>query len=318
MSDNTTEKRDFFRSWILANGPVRDILRVWIFQGLFIGAIWGSLELLELMDPLQVGLGIFLGTIPLFFLLERVLPWSERWIGSRGDVHVDVGLVALAGLVTPVIDAATKLAAIALASWSAGQGALAIWPLEWPLLLQAVLALVLADFFRYWVHRALHEVPLLWRVHATHHSAERLYFFNGARIHPIEILISGIIESLPLVLLGVPPEALALRFVMGRIIGRFQHCNLDVRLGPLDYVFSSPLNHRWHHSRDLREAAHNYGGDVIIWDHVFGTFYLPADREPSDHIGIGPMADFPTGFWALLASPFQWKRYGRVGDVELG
>jgi sterol desaturase/sphingolipid hydroxylase (fatty acid hydroxylase superfamily) len=103
--------------------------------------------------------------------------------------------------------------------------------------------------------------------------------FNGARIHPIEVLVSGCIENLPLLLLGVPAEVLALRFVMGRAIGRFQHCNLDVRLGPLDYLFSSPLNHRWHHSRDLSEAAHNYGGDVIIWDHVFRTFYLPTRRS---------------------------------------
>ncbi|MCH7550699.1 MAG: MBL fold metallo-hydrolase [Proteobacteria bacterium] len=63
---------------------------------------------------------------------------------------------------------------------------------------------------------------------------------------------------------------------------------------PLDDVFSSPWNHCWHHSQDLREAGHNYGEDVILWDHLFGAFYLPADREPSDEIGIGPMKDFPT------------------------
>ena len=93
---------------------------------------------------------------------------------------------------------------------------------------------------------------------------------------------------------------------MGRIIGRFQHCNLDLVLGPLDYVFSSPKNHRWHHAKDLRVAAHNYGGDVILWDHVFGTFFLPPDREPSDEIGIENMPDFPKSLVGVVLSPFRW------------
>lgn len=129
---------------------------------------------------------------------------------------------------------------------------------------------------------------------AGHHSAERLYFFNDARPYPFEVILSGFIESVLLILLDIPADALALRFVMGRIIGRFQHCDLNVRLRPLDDVFSSPWNHCWHHSQDLREAGHNYGEDVILWDHLFGAFYLPADREPSDEIGIGPMKNFPT------------------------
>lgn len=299
-----------FQGLRLADGPLREFVRIALFPVLFVGIVWISLNLFAVFDPVQVGLFVFFATIPLFFVLERMLPWSERWLGSQGDVHVDVGLTALAGVVAPLVEATTQLSAIAIAGWVGGRGIAQLWPAEWPLLAQAVLALVVADFFRYWVHRALHEVPLLWRVHATHHSAVRLYFFNGARIHPIEVLVSGCIENIPLLLLGVPAEALALRFVMGRVIGRFQHCNLDVRLGPLDYLFSSPLNHRWHHSRDLREAAHNYGGDVIIWDHVFRTFYLPAGRVPSDKIGIGGMPDFPSGLWPLLASPFQWKRYG--------
>jgi hypothetical protein len=191
-------------------------LRVALFPGLFVGFVFLSLFLFDVMNPVQVGLGVFFGTIPLFFLLERMLPWSESWLGSQGDVHVDVGLTALAGVVAPLVDASTQIAAIAIAGWVGAQGLASIWPTDWPLLL-----------------------------------------------------------------LGVPAEVLALRFVMGRVIGRFQHCNLDVRLGPLDYLFSSPLNHRWHHSRDLAEAAHNYGGDVIVWDHVFRTFYLPGDRARS-------------------------------------
>ena len=105
-----------------------------------------------------------------------------------------------------------------------------------------------------------------------------------------------------------------MRFLIGRIIGRFQHCNLDVDFGPLDYVFSSPKNHRWHHSKDLALAAHNYGGDIILFDHLFGTFYMPRDREPSDEIGIENMPDFPTNLLEVLMSPFRWQKYLAAPD----
>ena len=89
------------------------------------------------------------------------------------------------------------------------------------------------------------------------------------------------------------------------MIGRLQHCNLDVELGRLDHAVSSPKNHRWHHSSDLGEAAHNYGGNIVLFDHLFGTFHLPRDREPSNRVGIENLPDFPKRFWAVLSSPIQ-------------
>jgi sterol desaturase/sphingolipid hydroxylase (fatty acid hydroxylase superfamily) len=65
--------------------------------------------------------------------------------------------------------------------------------------------------------------------------------------------------------------------------------------------------HRWHHSRTLAEANTNYGSNLIVWDLVFGTFFLPRDRQPPAAIGIGNMPEFPTRYLAQLASPFRWK-----------
>lgn len=286
-------------------------MRYGLFPATMIGVVGGAGLWFPSGDLVTVGTVVFLATIPLFFALERMLPWREEWLGNRGDVATDVGLVATAGFMAPVLDVLTQVGTLVLTGWLSVELGEALWPSQWPVLAQGILALVIADFFRYWVHRALHEVPFLWRIHATHHSASRLYFFNGARIHPLEVLLSGFVENMPLIVLGVSPEALAMRFVIGRVIGRFQHCNLDVELGPLDYVFSSPKNHRWHHSRNLKEAACNYGGDIILFDHLFGTFHLPRDREPSDEIGIENMPDFPKGFWGVLLSPFRWSEHLR-------
>lgn len=308
-------RQDRFQSLRLGDGPSRSLLRVGLFPTLLIGGVIAAVPLFDRFDPFTVGLAMYLGTIPLFFFLERMIPWSEGWIGSRGDVSTDVGLVVLAGAATPILGPATQLTAVALAAGIGMPAEHGLWPAGWPVIVQGALALVFADFFRYWVHRALHEVPFLWRIHATHHSAPRLYFFNGARLHPLEILVSGFVETTPLLLLGVTPEALAMRFVMGRVIGRFQHCNLDVSLGPLDYLFSTPKNHRWHHSKNLQVAAHNYGGDVIVWDHVFGTFFLPTDREPSDQIGIENMPCFPTDLVGVLLSPWRWRAAHEIEAV---
>jgi sterol desaturase/sphingolipid hydroxylase (fatty acid hydroxylase superfamily) len=298
-----------FRGLRVTEGALRRSLQLGLYPAAFVIFVGGGSLLFDRVDGNAVALSVYLVTIPIFFLLERMIPWSERWIGSRGDVHADVGLVAAAGATGTLIEPITRVTAIPLGAWLASHVGVSLWPGDWPLLAQGALAIVVGDFFRYWVHRAMHEWPPLWRVHATHHSATRLYFFNGARIHPFEVVLTGVIEIIPMIALGVPAAAMAMRMLIGRVIGRFQHCNLDVELGPLDYVFSSPKNHRWHHSRHLDEAAHNYGGDLVLWDHVFGSFYLPRDREPSDAIGIENMPDFPRRLGDVLLTPFTWRRF---------
>lgn len=291
----------------------RPLLQWTLFPATLVCFVAAAERVMERHDGNLVALAVFLATIPMFFALERLLPWRRQWLGSRGDVNVDVGLFGLAIVLgVLVVGPINTVIGAAGVGWLGERFGMGLWPSGWPLIAQGAVALLAGDFFRYWFHRAEHETALLWRLHATHHACERLYFFNGVRVHPLEALLSGVIEGIPLIVLGAPVEAVAMRAVMGRVIGRFQHCNLDVRLGPLDYVFSSPKNHRWHHSKKMWEANHNYGGDVIIWDHVFGTFFLPSNREPPHDIGIEDMPDFPKGLGSVLLSPFRWNRLARA------
>lgn len=73
--------------------------------------------------------------------------------------------------------------------------------------------------------------------------------------------------------------------------------------------------HRWHHSRTLEEANTNYGSNLIIWDLVFGTFFLPRERQPPATIGIANMPDFPATYLSQLASPFTWRRIRREAPL---
>ncbi len=94
----------------------------------------------------------------------------------------------------------------------------------------------------------LHEIPWLWRFHAPHHSANRLYWFNALRFHPLDILLVGPVKLLPLVALGADGDVLALVLIFSAVHGVYQHANLPCRLGPLNWIFSMAELHRWHHS----------------------------------------------------------------------
>jgi sterol desaturase/sphingolipid hydroxylase (fatty acid hydroxylase superfamily) len=250
---------------------------------------------------------VLAGSALVVLIAERVFPHLRAWQRSHRDVLVDLGhvvSVSIASLLT-LVAVRALLAPLALAL--AALGTHRLWPAGWPLLAQLPLALVLAELFQYWSHRLSHEWEPLWRLHATHHSAPRLYFLNAARFHPLDIVIDTTAGLIPLVLLGCPAPVQALFALFTGVFGYLQHCNVRVALGPLNYVFSMAELHRWHHAKDLREANTNYGSNLILWDLVFGTFFWPRDRKPPEEIGIPDLPAFPQTYWAQLASPFRWR-----------
>ena len=113
-----------------------------------------------------------------------------------------------------------------------------LWPKEWPIGTQAILMILIADFFRYWLHRLSHEWLPFWRLHAVHHSPHKLYSMNVGRFHPLEKSIQFIFDALPFIILGITQDVLALYFVFYSVNGFFQHCNIKIYLGPLNYIIS--------------------------------------------------------------------------------
>lgn len=255
----------------------------------------------------------FFGTIVMFLILgaifaplERLIPYSRKWLDDS-ETPIDIMLFFGGKVWGDYINAPLRLATIALVvqeiSPTIGQE---IWPSSLHPVIQVFLLLTIADFFRYWYHRWMHESEFMWRWHAVHHSSERLYWFNGTRSHPLEGLVSSFLWAIPFAFVKAPVEIVFVTGLVGRTIGRFQHTNMDVILGPFDYIFSSPKNHRYHHSKKIEEGNSNYGGDVIIWDHLFGTFYMPKGEQPSDDIGIGGMPNYPKTFVGLMLAPFTY------------
>jgi sterol desaturase/sphingolipid hydroxylase (fatty acid hydroxylase superfamily) len=294
----------------------------WFARLVFPVALFGSVGIsiavfdgggpVALAAPLGLGFGYFV-----IILAERVAPFVPDWNRSHGDITTDLAwggtgfaTGALFGTLTAAIGA--FVGSYLSAWWGAS-----LWPVAWPLAAQLALAVVLVEFFHYWIHRFEHEWDWLWRFHATHHSAPRLYWLNALRFHFVDTALLNLGFTAPLVALGAPPEVFTLWIVLSSVHGICQHANMQVRCGALNWVFSMAELHRWHHSRLVRESNTNYGQNIILWDIVFGTRFLPADRQPPADIGIANLPEFPMNWWEQLVSPLRWARIKQASAASL-
>lgn len=238
----------------------------------------------------------------LITLHEIALPNRVDWTPGAGEVGTDAIFMLTVQVALPLLLSITLVTAVADVLTANGIILGGIWPHHLSIVVQAGLMLLSADFLRYWMHRAFHKVTLMWRFHAVHHSPHRLYWLNVGRFHPIEKAIQFVADALPFALLGVSKEVLAAYFVFYALNGFFQHSNCRVRLGFLNYIVSGPELHRWHHSKIVKESDTNFGNNLIVWDILFGTRFLPRDRE------VGPLGllnrHYPTGFIVQMKTPF--------------
>ena len=232
--------------------------------------------------------------------LEIALPARADWKPRRSDVMSDALFMVFIQTLLPRIFAAGL--ALAVATWTHEHFPSPLWPHQWPLFGQALLMVLAVDFLRYWLHRACHTFMPLWRLHEVHHSPDILYTLNVARFHPFEKALHFSLDTVPFVLLGVAPEVVAAYFLFYAVNGFFQHSNLNLKYGFLNYIVGSAETHRWHHARDPKVAYCNFGNTTIIWDLLFGTWYLPKGRTLE--IGI-PDRDFPKDFWSQMFTPFR-------------
>jgi len=290
----------------------RDYARWLVFPVVMGGTIGAAIVLIPLLGIVLSLIVTQTAALIVIAGLEWALPYRREWARAHGDVPTDLLHALVSGICTTQLARPVVMAGgVVLAGTLSGAIGVTVWPTAWPLAAQLALALVIAELPQYWIHRWQHEHDALWRFHATHHSAPRLYWLNAARFHPGDLFLLYVVGYLPLVMLGCSETVIMLFGLFDAVFGLLQHCNIDVRLGRLNWIFSMAEPHRWHHSRTLREANTNYGSNLIIWDLVFGSFFLPADRQPPVAIGIADMPDFPQTYTAQILSPLRWRQLKR-------
>ena len=165
---------------------------------------------------------------------------------------------------------------------------------QMPITLWSVALAVLAcDFAYYWEHRIAHEVRLLWTQHAVHHSSREMNIVVGIRFGPFEGFASALLHF-PLVFLGFPPVLIFFGIIVVLAYQTWIHTELIGKLGPLDGILNTPANHRVHHGCDDKYIDKNYGGILIIWDRLFGT-YQAEEETPTyglkrDYNSVNPLS----------------------------
>ncbi len=282
-----------------------DILSYSVFPTLLIAVLGGGIWAIGAGHEAQwvAAIGTF-ASLTLVIILERILPYRPEWNHSQGDLLTDLiylpSYFGINALVQPLVAALIVIGGARL-SEALGVG---LWPSQWSLFAQFVLACLVVEFFDYWPHRWMHENPTLWRFHAIHHNPKRLYWMNATRAHLGEVIFRGIFNAVPLALLGAGAEVLVLIGLANSLLGLFQHANINFKLGPLSWVFSVGEMHRWHHSVKVSEANHNYGSNFLVWDVVFRTRYRDPKRSGPENLGID-QDTIPASWWSQLWVPFR-------------
>jgi alkylglycerol monooxygenase len=142
------------------------------------------------------------------------------------------------------------------------------WSMDSPW--QWVAAFVAYDFCYYWKHRFGHEWRIMWASHIAHHQSEEFNLSTALRQTGTDYI--GFVFYIPLYLAGVPAAAVITVGSLNLIYQFWVHTEHIRRLGPLEWIFVTPSNHRVHHARNPEYIDRNYGGVFILWDRLFGTF----------------------------------------------
>jgi sterol desaturase/sphingolipid hydroxylase (fatty acid hydroxylase superfamily) len=234
--------------------------------------------------------------LPVFALLIAG-EWAYGRRKGRDTYRLADGLSSLSqGLLSQAIAVCTTLFQIGL--YSIVFEKLAIWPHAslWDSLFGWVLAVVFFDFCDYWLHRVGHETAVFWAAHSVHHQSEDFNFSTALRQESL-VAILGWPFYLPMAIAGVPPEQFAVAGLIVLVYQFWIHTEHIGKLGWFDRVFSSPSNHRVHHAVNPGYINKNYGGMLVVWDRLFGTF--AEENEPCVYGTQSPLRSWDP-LWAVV------------------
>lgn len=248
--------------------------------------------------------GIFAGVLLALLLLEAVIggPNPPAMRGRRWPANVGLILVG-----TLLVRLALPVGVVGVAAWAQARGFGLLNLYNLPAWLEFALALVLLDLAIYWQHRLLHAWPLLWRLHRAHHLDVTLDATSALRFHPLEILLSLGFKVVLVVALGVTPLAAMVFEVLLSSFALVTHANLAVPAWldrPVRALVVTPNMHRIHHSTQGDEQRRNFGFNLSVWDHLFGSYAAQARSQPQDFGVAGVAQRDATRFLSLLREPF--------------
>lgn len=250
--------------------------------------------------------------IPLFFLLIGA-EFAYGYFRQRNTYRLNDAISSLnQGLISQLVALVTQLFQIGL--YARVYRSVALFPHwhVWHTVVGWLAAVVMFDFFDYWLHRMGHENALMWAAHAVHHQSQDFNLSTALRQESTVVFI-GWLFYLPMAVLGVSPEQFGVAGLIVLVYQFWIHTEHVGKLGWFDKVFSSPSNHRVHHAVNDQYLDKNYGGMLVIWDRLFGTF---AEEKETCVYGTrtplqswNPIWAVTGGYWQLLQTAARLPRW---------
>ena len=249
---------------------------------------------------------------PFFFALIAVELIVARLKGQKvyhsSDAINSLGL----GVISQIVGVFTKVLSLGIYAWFVTH--LSLFTLPANSVWVWVSALLLYDFCYYWLHRMGHEVNVLWAAHVVHHQSEDYNLTTALRQTGSGALL-GWVFYLPMAILGYPLEVFVVVALIDLLYQFWVHTEVVRKLGWFDRVFCSPSNHRAHHAVNDKYLDHNYGGVLIIWDRMFGTFIEEDDTDPPIYGTRSPLRSWnplwanAEVYWATFKDAWHARRW---------
>jgi alkylglycerol monooxygenase len=219
------------------------------------------------LSPSQI---IVLATPVFLLLIALEFAWGlakGRNTYRLNDAVSSIGL----GMLSQVSAVFTRLFRIGI--YTAIYSSVALYPNPefWNTWYGWLIALVFYDFCYYWLHRAGHESAVFWAAHVVHHQSQDYNLSTALRQTSSGVLL-GWIFYVPMAVAGVPPLIFGIVALIDLLYQFWVHTEHVPKLGWFDRWFCSPSNHRVHHAVNDRYLDKNYGGILIVWDRMFGSF----------------------------------------------
>ncbi len=238
----------------------------------------------------------------LFIPIERIFPQNPDQPVLRNEWREDLFYYFVSSLFIQLLTYLT-LAPSNFVVHNPELGSIRAFARELPWIVQFAVIMVLTDLAQYWLHRAFHRVPALWRFHAVHHSAKSMDWIAGARMHFLEIIILRSVTATPMLVIGFQESAIQAYTLLVYVYSTFIHSNVRGSFGFIEKILVVPRFHHWHHGIEKEATDVNFAIHFPFLDRLFGTHHLPESRWPAGYGIEGHPV--PTGYWKQLLYPFQ-------------
>ncbi|MBE9563857.1 MAG: sterol desaturase family protein, partial [Proteobacteria bacterium] len=188
------------------------------------------------MSPLVMQMSVFMVSIILVAMLERWLPLHDKsYARDKRDGQVSfTSFAVLMGALDPLLKIITPLSVSAIIVMTGLPAGFEVIPTTWNFGSQLLVAVLIAEFGEYWMHRLGH-VSWLWRFHSSHHSSSRMNWLTGFRVHPLNMIYHHFSGIFVLMLIGTNELIILTYITIQSVSNVFQHANVRFRYGLLNY-----------------------------------------------------------------------------------